>query len=199
MCLTECSSDRSYWTWKHVNETLLRTLTNNTERSEYAISRDFPDLLRTAVDFRYCLSSHCFKDQVVTGCMGLLIKGLWFTFAHTEIGSGVSFALFNRGINFWCAFTSSTSKRVFQRCYHSLKAFYSFAARSMWTWGVLSTIYYSTSRRLENFPPSSRSSRFYFEYRFAKKLVKPGPTTTTTNQQLIVQWLHKYAFGVPRA
>ena len=50
--------------------------------------------------------------------MGLLFKGPWFTFDHTEIGSGASFALLNKGIKIWCASTSSTGTRFFERCCH---------------------------------------------------------------------------------
>ena len=69
--------------------------------------------------FRYCLSTYCFSDHVVTSCMGLLIRRPWFTFAHTEIGGGASSALSNEGIKFWCASTSSTSTHQLERCCHS--------------------------------------------------------------------------------
>ena len=71
------------------------------------------------MDFSHCLSPSCFLDQLVTSCMGLLIKGPWFTFAHTEIGGGASFALLNTGIKIWCASISSTGTRFFERCCHS--------------------------------------------------------------------------------
>ena len=51
--------------------------------------------------------------------MGLIIKGPWFTFTHTEVGGGASFALLNKGIKIWCASTSSTGNRFFDRCCHS--------------------------------------------------------------------------------
>ena len=68
------------------------------------------------MDFRYCLSLYCFSDQVVTSSMGLL-NGSWFTFAHTEIGGGASFALLNKGMKIWCASFSSTGTRLFERCH----------------------------------------------------------------------------------
>ena len=55
--------------------------------------------------------------------MGLLIKGPWFTYAHTEIGGGASFALLNTGVKIWCASTSSTGTRFFERCCHSPEGF----------------------------------------------------------------------------
>ena len=76
------------------------------------------------MDFRHCLSPYCFPiDQVITSCMGLLIKGPWFTFAYTENGGGASFALLNKGIKIWCASTSSTCIRVFERSRHSPEGF----------------------------------------------------------------------------
>ena len=56
--------------------------------------------------------------------MGLLIKGPWFTYAHTEIGGGASFALLNKGIKIWCASTASRGTRFFERCCHSPEGFY---------------------------------------------------------------------------
>ena len=75
------------------------------------------------MDFRHCLSPYCFNDLVVTICMGLLIKRPWFTFAHTEIGGGASFALLNKKIKIWCASTLSTGTRLFERCCHSREGF----------------------------------------------------------------------------
>ena len=55
--------------------------------------------------------------------MGFLINGPWFTYAHTEIGGGASLALLNKGIEFWCAFTSSSGTGLFERCCHSPEGF----------------------------------------------------------------------------
>ena len=55
--------------------------------------------------------------------MGLLINGSWFTYAHTEIGGGASFALLNKGIKIWCASTSSIGTRLFEGCCHSPEGF----------------------------------------------------------------------------
>ena len=75
------------------------------------------------MNFSHCLSPYCFRDQIVTSCMGLLIKGPWITHAHTEIGGGASIALLNTGIKIWCASTSSTGTRFFERCCHSPEGF----------------------------------------------------------------------------
>ena len=55
--------------------------------------------------------------------MEFLTNGPWFTYAYTEIGGGASFALLNKGIKIWCASTSSTGTRLFQRCCHSPEGF----------------------------------------------------------------------------
>ena len=60
---------------------------------------------------------------MVSSCMGLLIKGPWFTFALTEIGGGASFALLNKVMKTWCASTSSTGTRFIERYCHSPEGF----------------------------------------------------------------------------
>ena len=75
------------------------------------------------MNLSHCLSHHCFLDQVVTSCMGFLMKGPWFTYAHAEISGGASFALFNKGIKTWGTFTSSRGTRFFERCCHSPEGF----------------------------------------------------------------------------
>ena len=80
-------------TWDHVNNIPSRPLSNNTKGPEYAVTRNFTISIQADMDFSHCLSTYCFIDQVITSCMGLLIKGPCFTFAHTEIGGGASFAL----------------------------------------------------------------------------------------------------------
>ena len=75
------------------------------------------------MDFSHCLSPYCFIVQVITSCMGFLLREPWFTFAHTEIGGGASFAPLNKGIKIWSASTSSRGTRVFERCFHSPEGF----------------------------------------------------------------------------
>ena len=64
-----------------------------------------------------------FLDQIVTSCIGLLINGPWFTYAHTEISGRDSFALLNKGVKIWCTSNSSTGTRLFERCCHSPEGF----------------------------------------------------------------------------
>ena len=85
--------DHPNLTWEHVNNIPSRPLTNVTKGSQYAVTRNFTDSVQADMDFRYCLSLYCFSDEVVTSCLGLFIKGPWFTFAHTEISGGASFDL----------------------------------------------------------------------------------------------------------
>ena len=115
--------DHPSLTWDHVNNFPSRPLTNITKGPQYAVTRNFTNSVPADLDFRYCISPYCFSDQVVTSCMGLLMNRPWFTFAHTEIGGGASFALLNKGIKIWCASTSCNSTRLFERCCHSPEGF----------------------------------------------------------------------------
>ena len=115
--------DRPNLTWEHVSNIPSRPLTNITKGPQYAVTRNFANSIQVDMDFRFCSSPYCFNDQVVSICMGLLIEGPWFTFAHTEIGGGASFALLNKGIKIRCASTSSTGTRFFERCCRSPEGF----------------------------------------------------------------------------
>ena len=90
--------DLSKLTWNHVNNITSRPLTGITKGPQYAVTRNFVNSIQADMNLSHCLSPYCFLDQIVTSCMGLLIKGPWFTYAHTEIGGGASFALLNTGI-----------------------------------------------------------------------------------------------------
>ena len=109
--------------WDHVNNIPSRPLTNITKGPQYDVTRNFLNSLQADMNFRHCLSPSFFLDRIVTSCMGMLIKGPWFTFAHTEHSGGASFALLDTGIKIWCASTSSTSTRLFERCFHSTEGF----------------------------------------------------------------------------
>ena len=113
--------DHPNLTWEHVNIIPSCPLTNITKGNQYAVTRIFANSIQADIDFRHYLSPFCFNDQVVTSCMGLLMKP--FTFAQTEIGGGASFALLNKGIKIWCASTSSTSTWLFEHCCHSREGF----------------------------------------------------------------------------
>ena len=115
--------DNPILTWNHVNNIPSRSLTVITKDPQYSVTRSFINSIQADMNFNHCFSIYCFRDQIVTRCMGLLIKGPWFTYAHTEIGGGASFALLNTGIKIWCASTFSTGTRFFERCCHSLEGF----------------------------------------------------------------------------
>ena len=73
-------------TWSHLTNIPSRPLTGITKGPEYAVNRSFIYFIQADMNFSHCLSPYCFRNQIVTSCMGLLIKGPWFTYAHTEIG-----------------------------------------------------------------------------------------------------------------
>ena len=99
--------DHPNLTWNYVNNILSRPLTGITKGPQYAVTPNLVNSIQADMNFSHCLSPYCFLDQMITSCMGLLIKGPWFTYAHTEIGGGASFALLNTGVKIWCASTSS--------------------------------------------------------------------------------------------
>ena len=96
-CVLKLFCDHPNVTWEHVNNIPSRPLSNIIKGPQYAVTRNFTNSIQANMDFSHCLSPYCFIDQIITSCMGLLIKGPWFTFAHTEIGGGASFALLNTG------------------------------------------------------------------------------------------------------
>ena len=185
-------------TWNHVNNIPSRPLTGITKGPQYAVTRQFVNSIQADMNFNHCLSPYCFLDQTVTSCMGLLIKGPWFTYAHTEIGAGASFALLNTGIKIWSASTSSTGTRFFERCCHCPEGFIELMQRG----------------------PRERESRYlqltlqrpgdliYIPHLLADAVLTldtGSPTilsgwdaATTTNQQFIIQTLVENTFGVRR-
>ena len=127
------------------------------------------------MNFRYCLSPYCFSDEVVRRCMGLSLKGPWFTFAHTEIGSGASFALLNKGRKISRVSTSSTGTQyspIWTLLSLSWSLYRTNAARSKWTWGTSSTIYHSASRQFDLYSRSSRSCRFNSGHGFTNDFIR---------------------------
>ena len=190
--------DHPNLTWNHVNNFPSRPLTGITKGPQYAVSRSFINSIQADMNFSHYLSPYCFLDQIDTSCMGLVIKGPWFTYAHTEIGGGASFALLNTGIKIWCASTSSRGTRFFERCCHSPEGFIELMQRG----------------------PRERESR-YLQFIFQRPgdliyiphllahavltLDTGSPTilsgwdaATTTNQQIIIQTLDENTFGVRR-
>ena len=76
----------------HVINIPSRPLTSITKGPQYTVTRNFVNSIQSDLNFSRCLSPYSFLDQVVTSCMGLVIKRPWFTYAHTEISGGASFA-----------------------------------------------------------------------------------------------------------
>ena len=67
-------SDYPNSTWEHVNIIHSRPLTIITKGTQYAITRNFANSIQSDMDFSNYLSPYCFLDQVVTNCMGLILK-----------------------------------------------------------------------------------------------------------------------------
>ena len=190
--------DHPNLTWNHVNNIPSRPLTGITKGPEYAVTRHFVNSIQADMNFNHRLSPYCFLDQIVTSCMGLLIKGPWFTYAHTEIGGGASFALLNTGIKIWCASTSSTGTRFFERCCHSPEGFIELMQRGP----------RERESRYLQFTIQRPGDLIYIPHLLAHAVLTldtGSPTilsgwdaATTTNQQIIIQTLDEYTFGVRR-
>ena len=81
------------------------------------------------MDFANCLTSFSFTDQIVTGCIGLLVRGPWFSYAHIEVGGGASYALLHTGIKVWCATTTNSSSSLLEGCCNIANSFIDFIQR----------------------------------------------------------------------
>ena len=183
-------------TWNHLTNIPSRPLTGITKGPVYAVTRSFVNSIQADMNFSHCLSPYCFRDQIVTSCMGLLIKGPWFTYAHTEIDGGASFALLNTGIKICCASTSSTSTRFLERCCHSPEGFIEIMQRGP----------RERESRYLQFTLQRPGDLIYIPHLLAHAVLTldtGSPTilsgwdaATTTNQQTIIQTLDKYTFGL---
>ena len=71
------------------------------------------------------------------------------------------------------------------------------AAWTLWTWVALFTVYSSTSRRFDLYSPSSRSRVLNVDTG-SPTILFGWDAATTTNQQIIIQTLDEYTFGVRR-
>ena len=148
------------------------------------------------MNFSYCLSPYCFFGQIVTSCMGLLINGPWFTYAHTEIGGGASSALLNIGIKIWCASTSSSGTRLFERCCHSPEGLIELMPRGP----------RKREARYLRFTLQRPGDLIHFPLLLAhavltldtglRTILSGWDAATTSNQHVILQALDEYTFGV---
>ena len=130
--------------------------------------------------------------------MGRVIKGPWFTFAHTVIGGGAASAFLIKGIKIWCASTSSTGTRFFKRCCHSPEGFIELMQRGP----------REREARYLRFTLQRHGDLIYIRHLFAhavSTLDTGSPTilsgwdaATTSNQQVVHQTLDEYTFGVRR-
>ena len=190
--------DHPNLTWNHVNNIPSRPLTGIFNGPQYAVTRSFINSIQADMNFNHCLSPYCFLDQIATSSMGLLIKGPWFNYAHTEIGGGASFALLNTGIKIWCASTSSTGTRFFERCCHSPEGFIELMQRGT----------RKRESRYLQFTLQRPGDLFYIPHLLAQAVLTldtDSPTVlsgwdaaTTINQQIVIQTFDEYTFGVRR-
>ena len=130
--------------------------------------------------------------------MGLIIKGPWFTFAHTEIAGGASFILLNKGIEIWRASTSSTGTRLFERCGHSPEGFIELMQGGP----------REREARYLRFTIQPPGNFFYIPHLLVHAVltVDTGSPTilsgwdaaATWNQQVVLQTLDEYTFAVRR-
>ena len=190
--------DHPSLTWNHVNNIPSRPLTGITKGPQYAVTRQFVNSIQADMNFNHYLSPYCFVDQIVTSCMGLLMNGPWFTYAHTEIGGGASFALLNKGVKIWCASSSSSGTRLFERCCHSPEGFIHLMQRGP----------REREARYLHFTIQRPGDLIYIPHLLAHAVLTLdtcSPTilsgwdaATTSNQHVILQTLDEYTFGVRR-
>ena len=195
--------DHPKLTWNHLTNIPSRLLTGITKGPEYAVTRSFINSIQADMNFSHSLTPYCFFDHISTSCMGLLIRRPWFTYAFTEIGGGASFALLNTGIKIWCASTSSTGTRFFERCCHSPEGFIELMQRGP----------RKRESRYLQFTFQRPGDLIYIPHRLAHAVLTldtGSPTilsgwdaATTTNLQIIIQTFDEYdnsksPFGVRR-
>ena len=185
-------------TWNLLTNLPSRPLTGFTKGPEYAVTRSFVNSIQADMNFSHCLSPYCFRDQIVTSCMGLLIKGPWFSYAHTEFGGGASFALLNKRIKIWFASTSSRGTRFFELCCHSPEGFIELMQRGP----------RERESRYLHFTFQRPGDLIYIPHLLAHAVLTldtGSPTilsgwdaATSTKQQIIIQTLDEYTYGVRR-
>ena len=122
-------SDKPGLVWADFGNIPNYPLFNITKGPEYSVTREFINSMQGDMDFANCLTSFSFLDQIVTSCIGLLVQGPWFSYAHIEVGGGASYALLHTGIKIWCATTTNSSSRLLERCCNNANNFIDFVQR----------------------------------------------------------------------
>ena len=126
------------------------------------------------------------------------MNGPWFTYAHTEVGGGASFALLNKGVKIWCTSSSSSGTRLFERCCHSSEGFIQLMQHGP----------REREARYLQFTIQRPGGLIYIPHLLAHAVLTldtGSPTilsgwdaATTSNQHVILQTLYGYTFGVRR-
>ena len=122
-------SDKPDLTWVDFEKIPDYPLINITKGPEYSVTRKFTNSMQRDMDFADCLTCFSFTDQIVTSCVGLLVQGPWFSYAHIEVGGGASYALLHTGIKIWCTTTTNSSSRLLERCCNKANIFIDFFQR----------------------------------------------------------------------
>ena len=173
-------------------------LTGSTKGPEYPVTRNFSISVQADMDFRHRLSPYGFNDQVVTSCMGLIVKGPLFTFTHKEFGGRASFALLNQRIQIWCASTSSSGTCSFERCCPSSDGFIE----------LMQPGPREREARYLQFTSQRPGGWIYIPNFLAHAVltldtgsstILSGWDAATSIQQIIIQTLDEFTFGLPRA
>ena len=183
-------------TSEHVIDNPSRPRTSLTKGPEHAVKRNFQNSPQAGMNFRPCLSAFCSNDQIIISCMGVLIKRLWFTFAHMEIGGGASFASVKTRNQIWCASTSSSGTRFFKRCCHSPEGFIELMQRGSREREAC-YLQFTLQRPgdLICFPHLLAHAALFLNTR-SPTILSGWEAATTTNQQNIIQTLIESTFGV---
>ena len=119
-------SDKYDLTWADFENLPDHLLINIRKGPDYSVTREFINSMQGDMDFANFLKSVSFTDQIVISCVGLLVQGPWFSYAHIEVGGGASYALLHTGNEIWCATTTNSSSRLLELCCKTANSFFDF-------------------------------------------------------------------------
>ena len=191
-------SDKPDLTWADFENISDYPLINITKGPEYSVTREFINFMQGDMDFADCLTSFSFKDQTVTSCVGLLVQGPWFSYAHIEVGGGASYALLHTGIKIWCTTTTNSSSRLLERCCNNANNFIDFfQKRATCKGGELFKVYYSTAGGLI-YIPSLRPHAILTLDTGKPTILSGWDASTITDTTIITKTLAEYNVGVRR-
>ena len=130
--------------------------------------------------------------------MAFLNKSPWFIFAHTKIGGGASFASLNKRIKIWWSSTSTTFKHIFERCCHSLEGFIEMLRRDPREREARYLLFTIQRPGSLIFIPHLLAHAVLTLDTRSPAFLSKWDAAITTSQQIFVQTLDEYTFGVRR-